>query len=59
MKEYVRTSLNCLFNDSVKLQVNAFRKGINSVFRIEALKCFLHEELEGLISGEAGHGKGI
>jgi len=59
MKEYVSTSLNCLFNDSVKLQVNAFRKGINKVFRINSLKCFLHEELESLISGEVGHGKGI
>lgn len=55
MKEFVRSTLNCLFNDSVKLQVNAFRKGLNNVFKMEALKCFLFEELEGLISGEDSH----
>ena len=32
--------------------MNAFRKGINSVFGMNALKCFLFDELEGLISGE-------
>jgi len=35
--------------------VNAFRKGIASVFRLDSLKCFLFEELEGLISGEDSH----
>lgn len=60
MKEYLRLTLNSLFNDSIKLQVNAFRRGINNVFRMDALKCFLFEELEGLISGEDTHGnKGI
>ena len=52
MKEYIRTTLNCIFNDSVKIQVNAFRRGICNVFRLNSLKCFLFEELEELISGE-------
>jgi E3 ubiquitin-protein ligase TRIP12 len=55
MKEYLRLTLNCVFNDAVKLQVNAFRRGINNVFRMDALKLFLFEELEGLISGEDSH----
>ena len=44
--------MNSFFNDSVKHQINAFRKGINNVFGMNALKCFLFDELEGLISGE-------
>lgn len=59
MNDYLRLILNWLFNDAVKLQVNAFRKGINNVFRMDALKCFLFEELEGLISGEDSQGRGI
>lgn len=59
MKEYIRCSLNCLFNDSIKIQVNAFRRGINNVFRMDALKCFLFEELEGLIGGDDSLPKGL
>ena len=56
MKEYVRSTLNCIFNDAVKIQVNAFRRGISNVFRLNSLKCFLFEELEELISGEDCYG---
>lgn len=38
MKEYVRMTLNCMFNDAVKVQVNAFRRGISNVFRLNSLK---------------------
>jgi E3 ubiquitin-protein ligase TRIP12 len=38
MSEYVRSTLNCLFNDAVRIQVNAFRRGINNVFKMDALK---------------------
>ena len=51
-KEYIRMTLNTIFNDAVKVQVNAFRRGLSNVFRLNSLKWFMFEELEELISGE-------
>lgn len=38
MKDYIRSTLNCMFNDAIKLQVNAFKKGLSNVFSISSLR---------------------
>ena len=52
IEEYVELTLDCIFNQSVNLQLQAFKKGFNSVIPIEGLRSFEYHELENLVCGE-------
>lgn len=54
LQQYIDLVLDSTFNESIRLQVTAFKKGFNSVLPIDNLKIFQSEdELETLICGEA------
>jgi E3 ubiquitin-protein ligase TRIP12 len=40
LQEYIDQMLDSTFNKTVSLQVNAFKKGFNAIFPIEALRNF-------------------
>ncbi|CAF1193643.1 unnamed protein product [Rotaria magnacalcarata] len=48
---YVKLSLEFIFRDGIRRQMNAFRNGFNQVFSIEHLKCFNSHELKLLLCG--------
>lgn len=52
MKSYIQKLMGCLFNDSIKVQLEAFIRGISNVFKLSSLQLFMLDELEELISGE-------
>ena len=45
--------LDMIFNQGVSLQMQAFKKGFNSILPIEGLRSFEYLELEELICGES------
>ena len=54
LQEYIDLVLDSTFNESVRLQIAAFKKGFNQVMPVETLRIFQHSnELETLICGEA------
>ena len=52
VQDYIDLICHSYFHENIKLQVNAFKKGFNSIFPIESLKCFSHQEIEHLVCGE-------
>jgi len=40
LQEYIDMTLHYTFHETLKLQLNAFKKGFNSIFSLESLKCF-------------------
>jgi E3 ubiquitin-protein ligase TRIP12 len=52
LQEYIDLTLHYTFHETIKLQLNAFKKGFNSIFSLESLKCFSYLEIEELICGE-------
>jgi E3 ubiquitin-protein ligase TRIP12 len=55
-QDYVDLVLHYTFHETIKLQVQAFKKGFNSIFPISSLSPFLHassseEEIEKIVCG--------
>lgn len=55
-QDYVDLVLHYTFHESVKIQVQAFKKGFNSIFPISSLRPFMHassmgEEIEQIVCG--------
>ena len=52
LQEYIDLVMHYLFHETIKIQVQAFRKGFNSVFPVETLNSFSTQiELEDMICG--------
>ena len=52
LQEYIDLILHFLFHDTVKIQLQAFKKGFNMIFHIDTLKPFSTQlELEDMICG--------
>ena len=51
LQEYIDLAIEAMLHDSIKIQVNAFRKGFNSIFPVDTLKVFSTHELEEMICG--------
>ncbi|CAF0944585.1 unnamed protein product [Adineta steineri] len=49
--QYVKLSLDLIFRDGIRRQMDAFRDGFNQVFSIEHLRCFNPHELKLLLCG--------
>ncbi|CAF0873085.1 unnamed protein product [Rotaria sordida] len=49
--QYVKLSLEFIFRDGIRRQMDAFRNGFNQVFSIEHLRCFNPHELKLLLCG--------
>ncbi|CAF4304478.1 unnamed protein product, partial [Adineta steineri] len=49
--QYVKLSLDLIFRDGIRRQMDAFRDGFNQVFSIEHLRCFNPHELRLLLCG--------
>lgn len=50
--EYVSLMSRFLLNQGIEKQLQAFKEGFDSVFSMDALRCFEPDELQLLISGE-------
>lgn len=54
LQQYIDLVLDSTFNESIRLQITAFKKGFNSVMPIENLKIFQSsDEIETLVCGES------
>jgi len=51
LREYVELVIDRLLISGVRIQMNAFRRGFQSVIPISSLDCFSVEEIEALICG--------
>jgi len=52
LQDYIDLTLQYTFHETLKLQLNAFKKGFNSIFSVTSLSCFSYIEIEELICGE-------
>jgi len=57
VQDYVDLVLHCSFHESIKIQVQAFKKGFNAIFPISSMAPFLHssstdEEIETIVCGQ-------
>ena len=60
-QDYVDLVLHSTFHESVKIQVQAFKKGFNSIFPISSLQPFVHassmgDEIEQIVCGQPCQG---
>lgn len=60
-QDYVDLVLHYTFHESVKIQVQAFKKGFNSIFPIASLRPFMHasskgDEIEQIVCGQPCQG---
>lgn len=46
-QDYVDLVLHYTFHESIKIQVQAFKKGFNSIFPISSLQPFIHTSSKG------------
>jgi hypothetical protein len=51
LDEYLHLVLHFTFHETVKCQIDAFKKGFNRIFPIDKMKCFSYEELEQIVCG--------
>lgn len=50
--DYLRSMLNAVFNEYIRLQVSSFTNGLGKVIPIETMQVFKKQELENIICGE-------
>lgn len=54
LQNYIDLVIDSTFNESIRMQISAFKKGFNQILAIENLKIFQSlTELETLVCGEA------
>ncbi|CAF0845992.1 unnamed protein product [Adineta ricciae] len=51
LEQYVNQSLQFIFRDGIRRQMDAFRNGFNQVFSLEHLQCFNPQELQLVLCG--------
>ena len=53
LQEYIDLTLHFMFHESLKIQIQAFKKGFNQIFPVDNLRPFAANstELEDMISG--------
>lgn len=53
LQSYIDLVLHFFFEETIKMQIKAFKKGFNSIFSVDALKSFdSNNEIDLLVCGE-------